>query len=232
MAAKKKPSAKKKLAANKAPALKKKPAATKAPALKKKTALKKRPTAARRPAAKPALEASQFATKDGGPWGKCFLPRIDGERRCWLVKSEPETFSWDDLLASPNGTTHWDGVRNFAARNFLRDGMRVGDQVFFYHSSSEPAAIVGVCDVAHAPYPDPTAFDPAHPGFDEASSLAAPTWFVVDIRAVESLKRPVTLAMIKKEKTLAQMALLRIGRLSVTPVTAAEWKTIIGMSQG
>lgn len=174
---------------------------------------------------------SQFFTADGGPWGKCFRPRRPGERRYWLVKSEPDVFSWDDLLAAPDRTTHWDGVRNHAARNFLRDGMHVGDLVFFYHSMAEPAAIVGICEVAHEAYPDPTAFDPAHPGFDPESSPAKPTWYVVNLRAVEPLAKSVTLAMIKRTRALAHMALLRVGRLSVSPVTADEWKSILALAK-
>jgi predicted RNA-binding protein with PUA-like domain len=216
-----------KTAAAKRPKVKK-PAAKK-PAAKKPAAKK---PAAKKPAVKePAATASQFFTKDGGPWGKCFLPRRPGEQRYWLVKSEPDVFSWDDLLLAPDRTTHWDGVRNHAARNFLRDGMHVGDPVLFYHSSTDPSAIVGICEVAHAAYPDPTAFDPAHPGFDPESSPAKPTWYVVNLRAVEPLAKPVTLAMIKRTRALAQMALLRIGRLSVVPVTAAEWKAILALAR-
>ncbi|MBW7935245.1 MAG: EVE domain-containing protein [Gemmatimonadaceae bacterium] len=177
-------------------------------------------------------ERSQFSTAAGGPWGKCFLPRAKGERRYWLVKSEPDVFSWDDLRATSGQVTHWDGVRNHAARNFLRDGMKHGDLVFFYHSMADPAAIVGICEVAREAYPDFTAFDPAHPGYDEDSSPAKPTWFMVDLRAVEPLASPVTLPMIKRTKKLANMALLRVGRLSVTPVTEAEWKAIIALSRG
>jgi predicted RNA-binding protein with PUA-like domain len=148
------------------------------------------------------------------------------------VKSEPEAFSWHDLVAISDRTTHWDGVRNHAARNFLRDGMKHGDQVFFYHSSASPPAIVGICEVVREAYPDLTAFDPAHAGFDPDSSPAKPTWYMVDLRAVEALAKPVTLPMIKRAKALAQMALLRVGRLSVTPVTAAEWKAILALTRG
>jgi predicted RNA-binding protein with PUA-like domain len=182
--------------------------------------------------AKPAAAPSQFATPEGGPWGKCFLPRVTGERRYWLVKSEPSVFSWDDLMASPGRTTHWDGVRNFAARNFLRDGMKLGDLVFFYHSMADPQAIVGICEVVRDAYPDHTAFDPSHAGFDAESSPAKPTWFMVDLRAVEPLAAPVTLPTIKREPALARMALLRIGRLSVTPVTEREWRAVLALATG
>ena len=167
-----------------------------------------------------------------GKWTAALAPRAPGEKRYWLVKSEPETFSFDDLLRAPNKTTHWDGVRNFAARNFMRDGMRRGDLVFFYHSSVQPQAIVGVCEVAREAYPDSSAFDRKHAAYDEGSDPNDPTWFMVDLRAVERLARPVTLPEIKARPELSQMALVRIGRLSVTPVTAAEWETIRAMADG
>src|SRR5438105_1563422 len=126
-------------------------------------------------------------------------------RRHWLVKSEPETFSFDDLLASPKRTTGWDGVRNFQARNFMRDGMKRGDLVFFYHSSTDPTAIVGVAEVAREAYPDPTALDPKHAHFDPKSRADAPSWMMVDLRAVEPFKRPVTLAELKRVKGLEHM---------------------------
>ena len=144
------------------------------------------------------------------PWAAALAPRKSGERRYWLVKSEPTTYSFDDLMSAPSKTTNWDGIRNPVARNFLRDGMKVGDRVFFYHSSTNPQAIVGVCEVVRAGYPEA----------DE------PTWFMVDLKGVAPLPRPVTLAEVKKLPELANMPLVRIGRLSVSPVTHAEWKTI------
>ena len=153
------------------------------------------------------------------------------ERQYWLVKSEPEVFSFDDLMKAPKKTTMWDGVRNFAARNFLRDGMKRGDHVFFYHSSAKPQAIVGVCEVVREGYPDPTAFDPKHPGHDPDSDQKSPSWFAVDLRAVEALPRPVTLPEIKARPELAEMALVRIGRLSVTPVSQKEWDTVRSMGE-
>src|SRR5262245_59064032 len=110
----------------------------------------------------------------------------------WLVKSEPGTFSFDDLLAAPKRTTHWDGVRNHRARNHLRE-MKKGDRVLFYHSSADPTAVVGIAEVVREAYPDSTAFDPKDDHFDKASKPDAPTWFMVDLRAVERLARPVTL---------------------------------------
>lgn len=164
-----------------------------------------------------------------GKWAAAFAPRNPGERRYWLVKSEPETFSFDDLLHAPGRTTHWDGVRNSAARNFLRDGMTLGDRVFFYHSMAEPQAIVGICEVVREGYPDPTAFDRKHPNYDADSDPDAPTWFMVDLRAVAQITKPVTLAAIKARKDLAKMALVRVGRLSVSPVTAKEWEIVCAM---
>ena len=164
------------------------------------------------------------------PWAAVFAPRVAGERRYWLVKSEPTTFSFDDLLGAPGKVTGWDGVRNLAARNFMRDGMKLGDGVFFYHSSTNPQAIVGICEVVREGYPDPTALDRKHPQFDEDSDPDAPRWFMVDLRAVRRLTRPVTLSEIKSRRDLAHMALVRIGRLSVTPVTSTEWETICAMA--
>ncbi len=149
----------------------------------------------------------------------------------WLVKSEPSVFSFDDLMAGPDRTTFWDGVRNFAARGHLR-AMKKGDRVFFYHSSAEPPAIVGIAEVAREAYPDRTAFDANDPHYDPKSKPDAPTWFMVDIRGVEPLPRPVSLDEIKKTKALASMALVRLGRLSVQPVTPNEWETVLKLSRG
>jgi predicted RNA-binding protein with PUA-like domain len=176
-----------------------------------------------------ARKTPKATPEGGGVWAPFFI-RKPGEQRYWLVKSEPTTFSFDDLLAAPKRTTTWDGVRNFTARNFLRDGMKRGDQVFFYHSSTDPQAIVGVCEVVREGYPDSTALDAKHPHFDPDSDPKSPSWFMVDLRATEKLARPVTLAEIKKAPALAKMALVRIGRLSVTPVTRNEWEVILRMS--
>lgn len=178
----------------------------------------------------PARRAPAQSTQASGPWAAVFAPRAKGEMRAWLVKSEPDVFSWDDLLRAPKRTTCWDGVRNHAARNFMRDAMRIGDRVFFYHSNAEPPAIVGICEVVSAAYPDATAFDRRHDGYDEKSVRDDPTWYMVDLRAVEALPRAVTLPMIKAVPSLAQMALLRVGRLSVTPVSAAEWDVIVALA--
>lgn len=151
-------------------------------------------------------------------------------RQYWLVKSEPNVFSFDDLVASPKKTTYWNGVRNFAARNHLK-AMKKGDLVFFYHSMAKPPAVVGVAEVVREAYPDPTAFDPKDEYYDPKSKEDDPTWFMVDIRAVEPLKRPVSIDEIKKTKGLEQMPLVRIGRLSVQPVSAKEWEIVRGMAE-
>ena len=137
-------------------------------------------------------------------------------RRYWLVKSEPDSFSFDDLLASPNRTTGWDGVRNYQARNFMRDDMKVGDLVLFYHSSTEPAAIVGITEVVREAYPDHTAFDRKDPHFDPKSKRDAPTWMMVDLRAREAFAKPVTLAEL----------LQKGSRLSVQPVSEKEFEIV------
>ena len=145
----------------------------------------------------------------------------------WLVKSEPEAFSFDDLLKSPRQTTCWDGVRNYQARNTLRDLMKKGDRVFYYHSNAEPAGIVGICEVVKEGYPDHTAFDRKDPHYDPKSKADAPTWYMVDVKAVQALPRLLTLAELKGLKGLEKMALLQKGsRLSVQPVTAKEWEVI------
>jgi len=175
------------------------------------------------------MTADRFAEYAEGKWADALAPRKKNERRYWLVKSEPEVFSFDDLLKAKNQTTQWNGVRNFVARNFLRDGMKLGDRVFYYHSSVKPQAIVGIAEVVREGYPDSTAFDKKDEGYDEKSKRDEPTWFMVDLKAVEKLPIPVTLPEIKARKELANMTLLRIGRLSVTPVTEPEWKVISAM---
>lgn len=146
-------------------------------------------------------------------------------KQYWLVKSEPEVFSYDDLVASPKQTTFWNGVRAFAARNHMQ-AMKKGDLVFFYHSNANPSAIVGVAEVVREAYPDHTQFDAKSEYHEPKATPEKPVWFMVDIKAVEKLPRPVSLDEIKKTKGLDQMALVRIGRLSVSPVTEAEYKII------
>lgn len=150
------------------------------------------------------------------------------QRRYWLLKSEPSTFSFDDLLAAPRRTTHWDGVRNYQARNLLRDKLAKGDGVLFYHSNAHPAAVVGVAQVVRAGYPDFTQFDPKDSHHDAGADPEDPRWFMVDIKAVAALPEPVTLADLKSRPALAEMALVQRGqRLSVQPVRSAEWREVL-----
>ena len=155
------------------------------------------------------------------------------ERRYWLVKSEPDSFSFDDLWRAPKRTTYWDGVRNYQARNLMRDEMRVGDLVFFYHSGAEPPAVVGVAEVVREAYPDFTAFDPEHEHYDPRSRPDAPTWVMVDVRAVERFARPVTLPELRGVPGLEKMVLLQKGsRLSVQPVKLDEWEIVRKLGEG
>lgn len=159
------------------------------------------------------------------------MPTKNAARKYWLLKSEPDCFSFDDLLAAPKRRTGWDGVRNFQARNSLRDEMAVGDGVLFYHSSASPAGIAGIARVVRAGYPDPTQFDPASDHFDARSRPAAPTWFQVDVEAVEKCPRFVTLDDLKQEPKLSAMKVLQRGqRLSVMPVAPAEWSVVLRLS--
>ncbi len=148
----------------------------------------------------------------------------------WLFKSEPDVFSILDLKKSKNQTTCWDGVRNYQARNFLRDSIKKGDGVLFYHSNSDPLAVVGICEVAEEGYPDFTAWEKDNEHFDPASTPGKPVWYMVDIRLKEIFNNPVTLAALKAEPKLNDMKLLQRGnRLSVMPVAKNEWDLIIKM---
>jgi predicted RNA-binding protein with PUA-like domain len=146
----------------------------------------------------------------------------------WLMKSEPDTFSIDDLAA--RGKEPWDGVRNYQARNFMRDGMRRGDKVFIYHSSCAEPGVAGVGKVASAAYPDPGQFDPRSKYFDAGSRRDDPRWWLVDIAYVRKLKRVVTLEELKRQPALTDMRLLQRGnRLSVMPVEKPEWDAILDL---
>ncbi len=145
----------------------------------------------------------------------------------WLVKSEPTSFSFDDLLAAPARTTLWDGVRNYQARNYMRDGMRPGDGVLFYHSNTHPVGVAGLAEVASTARPDPTAFDPAHAAYDAKSRPEAPTWVGVEIRGVERFAEVVPLAALHADPACSSLQALRRGnRLSVTPVSESEWNAV------
>lgn len=149
----------------------------------------------------------------------------------WLVKSEPDVFSVDDLAASPDQTRWWKHVRNYQARNFMRDDMKLGDKVFFYHSNTKVPAIVGIAKIASAPYPDPDAFDPEADYFDPKSDPENPRWFLVDIKLVHKLDEPISLRKIKEHlEPLGDLPLVRKGnRLSVMPVTADQWDYIMSL---
>ena len=144
----------------------------------------------------------------------------------WLMKSEPADCSVDDALAANDATVAWVGVRNYQARNFMRDAMRVGDGVLFYHSSCADPGIVGLARVASAPYPDPTQFDPASPYFDGKSKAAEPRWVLVDVQVVRKT-RNLALPELRAQAALQDMVLLRKGnRLSVMPVEPQHWRLI------
>jgi len=150
----------------------------------------------------------------------------------WLMKSEPDSFSIDALAAAPGRTTGWDGVRNFQARNFLRDGMQQGDLAFFYHSSCAVPGIAGIVKVVRTGYPDPTAFDAAHHHYDADSDSSNPRWYMVDVKLVKKLKRIITLDELRSHASgkLKNMILLKRGnRLSITPVTKTEWDFIASL---
>ena len=144
----------------------------------------------------------------------------------WLMKSEPDECSIDDAFAAPKGTTPWTGVRNYQARNYLRDTMRIGDGVLYYHSSCAEPGIAGLAEVASAAYVDPTQFDRKSPYYDPKSRRDAPRWFCVDVRALKKT-RLMSLAEMHGHSALKQMWALRPGnRLSITPVSGTEWKFI------
>jgi predicted RNA-binding protein with PUA-like domain len=146
-------------------------------------------------------------------------------RRYWLMKSEPGCFSIDDLQHRPDGISPWDGVRNYQARNFLRDAVQVGDGVLFYHSNISEPAIVGVARVVRSGYPDHTAWDPESAHFDPRSSTAAPIWYMVDVQYLAHLPRPLSRDNLRHHPQLSNMEVLRRGsRLSIQPVTAGQWR--------
>ena len=152
------------------------------------------------------------------------------QRRYWLLKSEPTAYSFADLQQEPDQTAEWDGVRNYQARNFMRDEMKAGDGVLFYHSSTDPTAVVGTATIAREAYPDATAWDPKSEHPDPKSTPENPVWMLVDIRADREFPRPVTLQEIKANPKLKDMLLVRRGmRLSIQPVTQEEWDEVLRM---
>jgi predicted RNA-binding protein with PUA-like domain len=147
----------------------------------------------------------------------------------WLLKTEPTTYSWEDLKKEKNRTTSWEGIRNYQARNYIRDEMRIGDLAFLYHSVQKPPSIVGIVEIVKNAYPDHFAYEPGHKYFDPKSKPDNPTWFMVDIRALHELSEPVSIDELKKIPDLKDLVLLNNTRLSVQPVQKAEWDLIIKM---
>ena len=148
------------------------------------------------------------------------------------MKSEPDAFGINDLYNKPNQTEHWDGVRNYQARNMMRDAMKLGDQVFFYHSNCEQPGIVGIMEVVKEGYPDFTAFDPDDAHFDPKSDPDKPRWMMVDVKFVKTLSRTISLRELKARQELVNMAVVRPGnRLSIMPVSADEWQFILDLEQ-
>ena len=150
--------------------------------------------------------------------------------QCWLMKTEPGCFSIDDLAKAPGRTAMWDGVRNYQARNFMRDAMRVGDPVLFYHSVTNPG-IAGIAEVASEAYPDPTQWDPENEHFDPKSPADKPRWFLVDVRLVRRFKEVLPLSLLRSRPELEGMELLRKGsRLSVQPVRPEEYEAVLALA--
>ena len=150
----------------------------------------------------------------------------------WLMKSEPDVFGIDDLAARKQQTEPWDGVRNYQARNMMRDEMKIGDKLFFYHSNCKPPGIVGIAKIVREAYPDPTAFDPDSKYYDPKSDPDNPRWLMVDVQFVRKFKRTIGLPELKQQPALAEMRLLQKGnRLSIMPVNKAEWDYILRLEK-
>ena len=148
----------------------------------------------------------------------------------WRMKSEPDAFGINDLYNKPNQTEHWDGVRNYQARNMMRDAMKLGDQVFFYHSNCDVPGIAGIMEVAREGYPDFSAFDPDDHHFDPKSDPANPSWMMVDVKYVKTLSRLISLKELKLYPELADLALVKRGsRLSIMPVSKRQWDFILAL---
>lgn len=157
------------------------------------------------------------------------ISRERGPRAFWLMKSEPSAFSIADLARAPRKTTGWDGVRNYEARNLMRE-MRVGEQALFYHSNAEPSGPAGIVEIARSAYPDPTQFDKKDIHYDPKAKPEAPSWFQVDVRLVKAFPRVVALEALRAVPALRGMALFKRSRLSVQPVAEREWETILGLA--
>ena len=151
--------------------------------------------------------------------------------RYWLMKSEPTSFSFEDLVKSKNSTNHWDGVRNYQARNYMRE-MQAGDRVLFYHSNCDQPGVVGLAEVVREAYPDHTQFDRGNIHYDPKATSERPIWDMVNLRAIKPLRKPLSLDILRQTKGLEKMVLLRRGsRLSVQPVSPKEWEIIVKMGR-
>jgi predicted RNA-binding protein with PUA-like domain len=150
----------------------------------------------------------------------------------WLIKTEPGTYSWSDLKKEPNMTDHWDGIRNYQARNLIRDEIKNGDQALFYHSVTTPLAIFGIVEVVREAYPDITAFDPKSKYYDVKSHSSSPRWFMFDVKAISEFKSPILREDLKAHAKLADLMLLQKGsRLSIQPVSKANFTIICSMDE-
>ena len=152
--------------------------------------------------------------------------------RMWLMKSEPGEFSFQDLLDAPRKRTHWDGIRNYQVRNFIRDDIKKGDLILYYHSNAKPPGVVGIAQVVKEAYPDHTQFDPKSKKFDPKSDQATPTWLMFDMQAKRKLNQQVSLVDLKANAKLAEMLVVQRGqRLSIQPVTKKEWDEVLRMGE-
>jgi predicted RNA-binding protein with PUA-like domain len=155
-------------------------------------------------------------------------PRAEGERRYWLMKSEPDVFSIDDLKREKK--TSWENVRNYQARNYMTQGMKLGDRALYYHSNAEPSGIAGICEIVKLAYPDPTQFDPKSEYFDEGATKEAPRWFMVDVGFVQRFDEVISLDAMKANPALEGMLVLQKGtRLSITPVTKEHFDAVLAL---
>lgn len=155
----------------------------------------------------------------------------ESARQFWLFKSEPSVFGVDHLAKSPGKTAPWDGVRNYQARNFLRDQVKRGDRVLFYHSSDEPLGIFGTMEVVRTGYPDATAFDPKSKYYDTASKPEQPRWYVVDVKLIRKFAEPVLRDRLAEDPVTSEMMVMKKGmRLSIQPVTRAEWEAVLRLA--
>jgi predicted RNA-binding protein with PUA-like domain len=200
-------------------------------ARKKTTTKKTKAKKTTRPRAKKIAKqpAKKWKKGDAVPWG--VMPREPGERLHWVMKSEPSVFSIDDLRNKPGSISAWDGVRNYTARNFMMQ-MKLGDLVFFYHSSDEPVGVAGIAEVVRESHPDHTSWDPSSKYHDPKSTPDKPRWFMVEVKWVETFPELLPLSELRGRAALSRMVMLRPGnRLSVTPLTLDEWNAVLALAR-